>query len=322
MKSNDSLAFDMPQISTQFYNIRSDIRLVVQRSEQGHQQYGFSDPQESMVELGFNLGGPIHCVIHKQNDAPRTLETGPGQTHIGFYPSCAGFLKYPSRHPVCWLGILVCPDLYTSLFDLPSLIAPGSAVEAEGIVYQPAGPLTADMRMAIHQILSCPFQGKTKFLFLESKVLELISHMRFHQTRGTGHPSRSVRIHLLSDDREKVWQAKAILDENLEDPPSIPELARRSGINEFKLKAGFRQVFGTTPYRYLADQRLEAARQLLHECRMNVTEAAFAVGYSNLSHFAKIFHAKYGINPSEYLIDAVNRRNDPGRSVPKIAGMN
>jgi AraC-like DNA-binding protein len=319
MKSIDSLAFDMPQISTQCYNIRSDIRLVVQRSEQGRQHYRFSDQGEAMVELGINLGGPIHCVFHKHNNEPRTLETGPGQTHIGFYPGCKGFLKYPSVHPVCWLGILVCPDLFVSLFDLPSLMAPDSGMEAGGIIYQPAGPLTADMRMAIHQILLCPFQGKTKCLFLESKVLELISHMRFQQTLRSECQSRSAHIKLLVDDREKIWQAKGILDENLEDPPSIPELARRSGINEFKLKAGFRQVFGTTPYRYLADQRLEAARQLLRECRMNVTEAAFAVGYSNLSHFAKIFYAKFGINPSEYLTDAVNRRDDSGRDVAKRA---
>jgi AraC-like DNA-binding protein len=153
----------------------------------------------------------------------------------------------------------------------------------------------------------CPFLGKTRCLFLEGKVLELISHVRFSADRHTYTASSTAAVNLMADDYERMWQAKTILDENLESPPSILELAKLVGVNEFKLKNGFRQVYGTTPYKYLADQRLETARQLLWERRVNVTEAAFSVGYSNLSHFAKIFRAKFGVNPHEFLSSSESR---------------
>jgi AraC-like DNA-binding protein len=56
----------------------------------------------------------------------------------------------------------------------------------------------------------------------------------------------------------------------------------------------------------VAEQRLERARLFLWKRQMNVTEAAFAVGYSSLSHFAKIFRARFGVNPHEYLAQSEN----------------
>ncbi|MFP4567016.1 MAG: helix-turn-helix transcriptional regulator [Spirochaetaceae bacterium] len=56
-----------------------------------------------------------------------------------------------------------------------------------------------------------------------------------------------------------------------------------------KLKYGFREVFGTTVFGQLRNLRLEEARHLIEDGDHSVTEAAFAVGYSSLSHFARTF---------------------------------
>lgn len=89
----------------------------------------------------------------------------------------------------------------------------------------------------------------------------------------------------------------------MDDPPSLLALARQVGLNDFKLKRGFRQVFGTTAFGYLHDQRMERARQLLEERRFNVTEVACTVGYANPSHFAAAFKRKFGVNPGAYSRD-------------------
>lgn len=78
------------------------------------------------------------------------------------------------------------------------------------------------------------------------------------------------------------------------------ELAREIGINDHKLKVGFRQVFKTTVFGYLHDQRIERSRQLLESGEMTVTGAASAVGFANRGHFAAAFRRKFGINPSLY----------------------
>ncbi len=102
---------------------------------------------------------------------------------------------------------------------------------------------------------------------------------------------------LKPDDIEQIHLAKAILTANFHNPPSLIELARQVSLNDYKLKQGFRQVFGTTVFGYLYQYRMEKARQLLAEQRLNVGEVAQAVGYANQSRFAVAFRKQYGVNP-------------------------
>ncbi|HHP7244567.1 MAG TPA: helix-turn-helix transcriptional regulator [Elainellaceae cyanobacterium] len=105
---------------------------------------------------------------------------------------------------------------------------------------------------------------------------------------------------LKPDDVERIHYAKEILISRLSHPPTLIELARLVGINDCKLKAGFRQVFGTTVFGYLHDCRMEKSRQLLEAGELSVADAAQAVGFANRSHFAIAFRKKFGMNPSAY----------------------
>ena len=106
---------------------------------------------------------------------------------------------------------------------------------------------------------------------------------------------------LKSDDIERIHQARKILLQQLDNPPSLLSLARQVGLNDCALKRGFRQVFGETTFGYLHNHRMETARQLLIEGEVNITEAARHVGFANRSYFAAAFRKKYGVAPSEYL---------------------
>jgi AraC-like DNA-binding protein len=98
-----------------------------------------------------------------------------------------------------------------------------------------------------------------------------------------------------------------LLVARLSHPPSLIELARLAGINDCKLKSGFRQVFGTTVFGYLHDCRMERSRQLLEAGEMTVTEAARAVGFVSRGRFAAAFKRRFGVNPSAYV--AQNRQD-------------
>ena len=101
---------------------------------------------------------------------------------------------------------------------------------------------------------------------------------------------------------DRIHYAKAILMDNLSDPPTLGELAHRVSLNDYKLKVGFRQVFGTTVFGYLHQHRMEVARQLLAAQRMNVKEVARTVGYASQSRFATAFRKRFGMNPKAYLL--------------------
>jgi AraC-like DNA-binding protein len=164
--------------------------------------------------------------------------------------------------------------------------------------YYHQGKITGQMRRLLHQILQCPHQGLMKRMYLESKAVELIT-LHFQQFQEQEVHDCSLTANSLSD-IDKIYQAKEILLVNLENPPSLMELARQVGLNDFKLKRGFRQVFGTSAFKYLHDYRLEKARQLLVSGEMNVEEVAFRVGFDSRSYFASAFRKKFGLNPKQY----------------------
>jgi AraC-like DNA-binding protein len=66
-----------------------------------------------------------------------------------------------------------------------------------------------------------------------------------------------------------------------------------------KLFRCFRMVYGMTPFEYLRNRRLETAMDLLMDGRMNVAQAAYAVGFSCPSYFTKAFKKYFGHLPSK-----------------------
>jgi AraC-like DNA-binding protein len=176
---------------------------------------------------------------------------------------------------------------------LPETLEHLLAGQCESPFADPVG-VTPAMQTTLWQILQCPYQGLTRSLYLEAKSIELIAlYLEASQ------PQSSPKSPLSGDDRDRLQFAREILLQRLADPPSLVELARLVGLNDYKLKAGFRQVFGTTVFGYLRQQRLEKARQLLQAQEISVTEAAAAVGYSSQGHFAAAFRKQFGVNPKD-----------------------
>jgi len=162
-----------------------------------------------------------------------------------------------------------------------------------------SGTLTAAMQMAAQHMLQCPYQGFTKRMYLESKVWELMALLLGDITQEQSHAT--TRTTIKPEDVERIHQARNILLQQLENPPSLLELARQVGLNDCTLKRGFRQVFGTTAFGLLHDYRLEHARQLLDTRDFNISEVARSVGIANRSYFASAFRKKFGVSPREYL---------------------
>ncbi len=156
------------------------------------------------------------------------------------------------------------------------------------------------MQVAVQQILSCPFQGVTRRLYLQAKVFELLA-MQLEPILADQGQYKSVP-RLKPETIARLHHAKEILAARLEHPPSLLELAQQVGVSDRTLRRGFQQLFGTTVFGYLTHQRMEQAAQLLREGNMTVAEVANLVGYSHLGHFAAAFRRKFGITPNQCLM--------------------
>ncbi|MEM1255633.1 MAG: AraC family transcriptional regulator [Cyanobacteria bacterium P01_H01_bin.21] len=158
-----------------------------------------------------------------------------------------------------------------------------------------SGHISPAVNVILHQLLNCPYQDTIRQLYLEGKVLELMALQANQFTKATKLVSLARR--LKPDDIERIHHAKHILVNNLINPPFLTELARQVSINDFKLKQGFRQVFGTTVFGYLHQHRMEQALLMLRSTEMTVTQVAQSIGYANPSQFSAAFKKKFGVLP-------------------------
>ncbi|KOY15375.1 AraC family transcriptional regulator [Paenibacillus xylanivorans] len=158
-------------------------------------------------------------------------------------------------------------------------------------------PNTPEIHRCVSDMLNCSYDGALKRLYMESKSMELIA--LFGEVEG--HQALNEKCFLSRDDLANLDYARELVIRHYEQPLSIQELARKVGLNEFKLKKGFRERFGMTVFELVRKQRMEMALYYMEVQRMNVGEAAVSVGYSNVSNFAAAFRKIYGYNPSEHL---------------------
>jgi AraC family transcriptional regulator len=98
-------------------------------------------------------------------------------------------------------------------------------------------------------------------------------------------------------ERRQLLSARERLLSDLSNPPTIEQLAREAGLNQLKIKRGFKILFGISVYALFQRKRMEEARRLLE--RHSVTETATLLGYSNLSHFSAAFRKQFGMLPRE-----------------------
>lgn len=101
-------------------------------------------------------------------------------------------------------------------------------------------------------------------------------------------------------DVTRLQSVKDFLRENfLDQHLSLGLLCRRFGLNEFKLKRGFKQLFGNTVFGYVQEMRMKTARRLIIEEKRNVNEVADFLGYSSPNHFSAAFKRLYGFPPAK-----------------------
>lgn len=142
------------------------------------------------------------------------------------------------------------------------------------------------------------YTGTARTLFLESCALGLLA-AQIDATTLEQRPTASATERSLT---RKLEAARAHLDEHFARPPTIRSLARIVGTNEFALKRGFKEAFGSTIFGYVRQRRMEHAVAELHDGR-SVETTARSAGYDCPRSFADAFRRHFGVLPS-----AVSRR--------------
>jgi AraC-like DNA-binding protein len=155
--------------------------------------------------------------------------------------------------------------------------------------------MTPQMLYVVNDILNCPLRGNLKNLVIEAKVIEFIA-LQLNQLEKECHSNKTKKLN--QADRDAFYALREFLHQTFTGDHSLKNLARSFGLNEFKLKKGFKELFGCTVFEYLHDLKMEHAKQLLLDESVYINEVSGLVGYKNPNHFSTAFKKKYGMNPN------------------------
>ena len=103
-------------------------------------------------------------------------------------------------------------------------------------------------------------------------------------------------------DIDKLYRIRTDILADMGQPPHLSDLATKVGMSETKMKQLFKQTFGDTIYNYYQHERMQEAGFLLKHAGYSVSETGYRLGFSNLSHFSRLFEKHFGTTPKKYTI--------------------
>ena len=95
-------------------------------------------------------------------------------------------------------------------------------------------------------------------------------------------------------------RVRAYIDDHIGEHISLDELARQAGVSRFHFARQFRLSTGESPMEYLRRVRIERSKSILQTRDTTIAEVAARLGFSDQSHFTRIFGRLVGVSPGSF----------------------
>jgi len=275
---------------------------------------------------GFGWGNDLRMMIrnyylHEDIFVERTNELAEGQEDVvfllsGVFPPqvSSGEQLLPER--AC---IMICRHAVSAIMEMPSNTRFGSVTIAVsrrylnqlfGHINHPVVVnvleakenfvLETDLSPAIidtaSEMLGQPVPESLESHYYKLKCEELLCYTFALLLKREEVPVTGVHI----NDIKAIYAIKAHFQSHPDEPPQIAELAKNAKMSEPKLRKLFKQTFGKGIFEYYQSLRMEAAARLLKDKKLTVSEAGYRLGFTNLSHFSRVFEQHMGMKPKKY----------------------
>lgn len=128
-------------------------------------------------------------------------------------------------------------------------------------------------------------------------VADLLVHSRFAEQPNEVRIPAAARYGTTD---ARILSCIALMEEQLEEPAGVEDLAIRAGVSVRQLERLFTATLKKRPMGFYLDLRLERAERLINYSTLSVREVAVATGFSSLSQFSRSFKLKFGRPPSRW----------------------
>ncbi len=111
-----------------------------------------------------------------------------------------------------------------------------------------------------------------------------------------------VEKNVKGNDEQLMERIMKVVNDHLSDSDfNVEMLTAEVGISRAQLHRKMKEITGLPVSEFIRNLRLEQAARLLKEQKVNVTQVAYTVGFSNLAHFSTVFRKQFGVSPTEYI---------------------
>jgi AraC-like DNA-binding protein len=247
-----------------------------------------------VMQMYFLLEGN-NCITNKSNKILRSISQN--QHNLFFRQSFKGEYHLEGKRFQNF-GIQLSEKFFNRLIDINSKslenIFEGIQKRKEFIQLANRNlHITPEIKAILMDVKNNKRTGFMKRLFLESKIIELFM-LQVEQAES----ANNGRMHKFrKEEIDRLYDAKLFIEQNMLQEFTLLDLSRRIGLNDFKLKKGFKKLFGTTVFSYLNELKMDYAKRLILDEKKPIYEVSMILGYSEPHHFSVAFKRRFGYSP-------------------------
>ena len=207
-----------------------------------------------------------------------------------------GTVLMPVHSHTATINIEIDTAYLSSLFSTvhPSVILNKLLQNEQPLLFEEV--LSPALLQIVDKIINGPGTDGFQLFYLRVKAEELVCQLLMELEKR----QESQLLPINQQDISSLYHIRGKILEHLDIPPTLDLLASQANMSISKLKKIFKQVFGKSIYSYYQQFRIEEAARLLLEEKLSVSEGGYWLGFSNLSHFSRVFEQHIGLKPKKY----------------------
>lgn len=204
---------------------------------------------------------------------------------------------YEPNRPLRWVSIFLRRDRIKDVLGLDAEALPPIFRDyildrtPTGLRHVPLGNVSS---VAATQAFECPYEGELRRLYLIAKAIEIVCAVIQAYTDHGDNDGQALR----RADIEKIKSARQVIEENLEEPLSVSELASAVGMTIKKLQYGFQVLYRGSVGQVYKQVRLTRAMVLVSKSDKPMIDIAIECGYECPGSFTRAFKLAFGSCPT------------------------
>jgi AraC-like DNA-binding protein len=204
-------------------------------------------------------------------------------------------IRFPAGHTIRYAVVAIKPTYLKTLLALNKLNSTLETITSPGRTFLYFENMTADAKLLLKNLSAVDMSDGLSQFYMQIKVQELLYLLFQKLSKRESLPHQNIN----SADVARLLHIRNEIISDLS-TAGFAELAQIAAMSETKLKQLFKQAFGDTIYNYFQRARMEEAAFLLKQGKRSVAEVGYELGFTNLSHFSRLFEKHYGFTPKRY----------------------